>query len=375
MTRNTATTPNKIALLATGDEITNGDILNSNSQIIAQKLFSNGMQVGTHMTVSDNIAEIERAMTFLLASHRALIITGGLGPTSDDITRYALGKVVQAPLVFSETTWDAICERFKILGYLDTPPEGNRQQALFPAGAAIIPNPNGTAAGCKMDYQDRTIFMLPGPPFECLPMVDQHAIPFFKQAQFQEILFYEHWLLFGVGESFIADQLDALAQPFSCTTGYRLAYPYIEFKLFSDNEKDFNTLIPLIEKTIQPYLLNAGKHPASVTLQDTLSKLDYVLRIRDLATGGLLENTLKTPETCGHVDFSDHTNPMIEITGLTEFWQAIDTSDTQLTISFADGTSVQKQIQLRGRSSRVKQYAVELISQQIESFIKNRRTD
>lgn len=172
MNRHFASTSNKIALLATGDEISNGDILNSNAQIIAQTLTKHGMRIGMHMTVVDNTPEIVQALTFLLQTHRAVIMTGGLGPTSDDLTRYALSEVVGQPLVFDEATWNAICDRFKLLGYAGEPPAGNHQQALFPKGATIITNPNGTAAGCAVQYREQFIFMLPGPPFECLPMVD-----------------------------------------------------------------------------------------------------------------------------------------------------------------------------------------------------------
>ncbi|MHB1947085.1 MAG: competence/damage-inducible protein A [Gammaproteobacteria bacterium] len=368
MTRDSAiTTSNRIALLATGDEIINGDILNSNSQIIAQKLFSQGMHVGLHMAVSDNVSEIQQAIEYLLASHRALIITGGLGPTSDDITRYALGKALHRPLVFNAETWEFICERFKILGYKGEPPEGNRQQALFPEDALIIPNPHGTAAGCAIYSDDKSIFMLPGPPFECLPMVDSFVLPALRQQGFKEITHYGHWLLFGVSESVIAEQLDNLVKPYDCKTGYRLAYPYIEFKLYSNNETDFNILVPQIEQTIAPYLISDGKQTASAMLQKKLEKLNYILTIKDSATGGLLESIIKTQKTRAHLDFAS-TNPTIEIRGLTEFWQNHDTTETQLEILFK-GNTISKNIPLRGRVGRVKLYAVEFICQQIFQFI------
>src|SRR5690242_8233045 len=119
----------KIALLATGDEIIHGDILNSNTQEIAAQLFNHGISVGTHMTVPDNMTEIETAIQFLLKTHRGLIITGGLGPTSDDLTRYALSHAIANPLVFDENTWKTIVERLARFGY-HTPPETNRQQAF-----------------------------------------------------------------------------------------------------------------------------------------------------------------------------------------------------------------------------------------------------
>lgn len=368
MTRDSRSTPNRIALLATGDEITNGDILNTNAQIIAQKLFSNGIPVGLHMTTPDNISEIEQAINFLLQSHRVLIMTGGLGPTSDDITRYALSKAVEQPLIFDDKTWDAICERFETLGYKGEPPDGNRQQAMFPKGAKIISNPTGTAAGCIVQYQEKIIFMLPGPPFECLPMVDTVVLPMLKESGFHEILFYDHWLIFGIGESMIAEQLELIAKPFDCTVGYRLAYPYIEIKLLSNNEKDFRALCPLFEKALAPYLISDGKQTASTMLVKKIETLNSPLRIRDYATGGLLQNTLSTQKTMRHLDFfADH--PDVEIHGLAEFWQEIDAADTQIEIHFKDGKKITKKIPFRGRSSRARAFAMELICQQISLFL------
>lgn len=113
MTRDKSSATYQVAILATGDEICNGDIANSNSQEIAQRLFSHGIHVGTHMTVADNLTDLETAMQFLLRNHRALIMTGGLGPTSDDLTRQALSHVLQRQLIFDEPTWQTIVARLR----------------------------------------------------------------------------------------------------------------------------------------------------------------------------------------------------------------------------------------------------------------------
>ena len=84
----------KIALLSTGDELVNGDVLNTNSQHLARQLLDHAIQPGLHITASDDQNQIESAMRFLLADHAGLIITGGLGPTSDDRTRFALEAVL-----------------------------------------------------------------------------------------------------------------------------------------------------------------------------------------------------------------------------------------------------------------------------------------
>jgi len=384
MTRDKSSAAYQVAILATGDEICNGDIANSNSQEIAQRLFSNGIHVGTHMTVADNLTDLETAMQFLLQNHRALIMTGGLGPTSDDLTRQALSHVLQRQLIFDEPTWQTIVARLQRFGF-HIPPESNRQQALFPAGATIIPNPNGTAAGCMIKQTifpaqesnaEQFIFMLPGPPIECLPMFDKIVLPALKSSHFQKILYYEKWLLFGISEAQIAEELDKLAQPFDCTTGYRFWYPYIEFKLYSNNQADFTRLVPLIEKAIAPYLIGNGKATASDLLKQKIPTLNATLAICDFATGGLLESILKTPETNSHLNFlydlqKSSAALQIKISGLAEFWQQIDNyANTILEISFTTQDKHQaSRNTIPFRGYRVKQYAVEFICWQIYKFL------
>lgn len=378
MTREKSSTDYQVALLATGDEICNGDVVNSNSQVIAQRLFNKGIYVGTHMTVADQLTELETAITFLLLNHKGLVITGGLGPTSDDLTRQALSHVLQRQLIFDETTWQAIIERLNRFGY-QTPPESNRQQALFPEGATIIPNPNGTAAGCMVKNGEQFIFMLPGPPAECIPMVDSFVLPALKSNHFQQLKHYDKWLLFGVSEAEIAEKLDLLAQPFDCMTGYRYWYPYIEFKLHSNNQEDFATLVPLIEKAIAPYLIGDGKYTASELLKKKIVTLDFPIVICDTATGGLLESILKTPETYSRLLFNSElpNTPetlQIKISGLKEFWQQENNttnSTLEITFQYNNQQSTNKTtIPFRGH--RIKQYAVEFIAWQVYDYLASR---
>ena len=362
----------KIALLATGDEVCQGDILNSNSQEIAVRLVSQGMQVRMHAATPDSIHEIEQAIRFLLSTHQALIITGGLGPTSDDLTRYAVSQVVDRPLVFDEAIWQDICARLQKFGY-PVPPESNRQQALFPEGATVIPNPNGTAAGCIVTFGEQIIFMLPGPPVECLPMVDHTVVPTLIKADFQQASYRKKWLLFGVSEGKIAEEFDALAKPFECVTGYRLWHPYLEFKLHSNNKHDFDALTALMEKAIQPYLIGDGVQAASALLRDKIAASNLTLAISDYATGGALEATLKTPKTYTHLDFSSTKKsfPQIEIHGLNEFWQGnTDVTITEIDIRFKLANHEHRvHVEIPFRGKRVIQYAVEFVCHQIDKAL------
>lgn len=360
----------KIAILSTGDEITNGDILNSNSQEIASRLFNLGMNIGLHITAPDDKNSITHAIQYLLKDHDALIITGGLGPTSDDVTRYALSESVNSPLVFHQPSWEHICTRLAKLGY-HTPPENNRQQALFPDGSHIIANPHGTAAGCYLTKNAKTIFMLPGPPFECIPMLDV-VIEILTKEGFYQLLYHDHWFLFSVSEGQIAHDLDPLVQGYDCMLGYRLCYPYLEIKLFSRNKKDFQDLKQLVEEKIAKYLLGDGKKFLSEELKERIVQAGSSIAIYDKATGGELESVIKTPKTCSYFIFANNSEvgtnniPMVEIEGLEEYWYGKNTLETNITsiITQQDRQIIKKQI-IPFRGKRVKQYAVEWISYQI----------
>ena len=149
--------PPRIALLATGDEIIHGDITNSDGQYAAQQLIDHNLQPGTHMTVPDDKALIKQAILYLLQDHAALITIGGLGPTSDDLTRFGLASALNQSLVFDEPSWQKIVERLTSLGL--NVPDNNRQQCLFPENADIIPNPHGTAAACCVFWQKKAYFL------------------------------------------------------------------------------------------------------------------------------------------------------------------------------------------------------------------------
>ena len=361
--------PFKIALLATGDEICQGDILNTNSKEIAQLLMTAGMEPYLQATAPDAINEIEATMRFLLGTHQALITTGGLGPTSDDLTRFALAKVINKELAFHEPTWNAISNRLKNFGYT-VPPDSNRQQALFPADATIIPNKNGTAAGCYIKMNNQFIFMLPGPPMECLPMINEVVLPTLMEAGFQQASYRKKWLMFGVSEGKIAEELDELTKPYSGITGYRLWYPYIEFKFHTNSKSEFEKVTALVETAIKPYLFDDGQLSASVKLQQRLANIKTRLQITDHATFGALQFALTTPANFAHVVFSDKTdagNACIRVEGLQELWQGqLDAKQTELKITLPT-QEIKLTIPFRGK--RVVQYAVELICHHINNFI------
>lgn len=356
----------KVALLATGDELTQGDILNTNTQKLAQRLFENNINIGLHIITSDNQHEIREAIIYLLKNHDGLILTGGLGPTSDDRTRYALSAALKKPLIFDMLSWDRIVERITQIS-ARTPPESNKQQALFPKDAVILENENGTAAGCYLYLQGKSIFMLPGPPNECLPMFEKFVLNKLIEARFQQAMYHKKWLLFGVSEGVIAAELDALVKPFQVSTGFRIAYPYVEFKLHSEDELHFQQAINVLKPYLSKYILADGERPISALLENCLEHLNTVIDIHDFATGGRLESQLRTPSTTAQVVFhnqiesNDHLH--VTINGLNEYWQQNFTSkNTTLLLTFTQN-GVERPVahSIPCYSPKVIHYAVEII--------------
>lgn len=365
----------KAGLLATGDEIALGDILNTNAQHIAQQLTTAGFLVGNHIVTTDTEDDIQQALLFLLQQHEVVIITGGLGPTSDDRTRFALSKVIQQPLIFDKATWENIVNRFTKLNIPIH--ESNRQQALFPAHSQIIPNPNGSAAGCVAEFQGKLIFLLPGPPQECLPMFEQNVLPALINRYGSGSRQVIKWRLFGVIEANIAALLDELTATAPCTTGYRIDYPYLEVKIYVQQGAHITALLNRINEALAPYQLNSNNQKALQLLIDYLMDSPHLLRIQDHATAGYLESKLVSPALRQKVIFNHGDKPgdiTVHIQGLTEVWSVSpEDSQTSITINMQMATNekeVTKTLPLRQYPYTVL-YAVEVIAWELYQFLQH----
>lgn len=345
----------KVALLTTGDEVINGDIINSNAQNIAQLLFTAGIPVGYHMSVHDDIETIERAIAYLAESHRAVVITGGLGPTRDDITRNALSAYLDQPLVVDDSTLNQLENYFQHVGTPFT--DNNRQQALFPQESVVIPNPRGTAAGCMAMNGEKYFFMLPGPPNENIPMVKSAVLP--ELASMRDSRVYKKWLVFGISESILANLIDDTLLRYSSHIGYRFAYPYIEVKGFFANEQDIQSLeLELNEllKTHDRVLLEEVASERLAKLAETIAPI----KITDYATGGELEQRVLTPNNHHRLIFHDQhqeTNMAFTLAGLEAYWEQQEATTTSVTV---EGPQGQKSYEFRYYGRRVLAYAAEV---------------
>jgi len=370
--------PKSIALLATGDELVHGDILNTSAPWLANRLVENGFTLSRHMTVTDTEVEIASALKSLLTDNKIVITTGGLGPTSDDRTRFAIANVTHKKLIFDETSWDAIVNRLTRFGL--NPTDNNKQQALFPEGANILFNEFGTANGCIVTFDDRMIIMLPGPPFECRGLFDKYVLNHLLSLNIHQSQFVKKWRVFGIGESSIADKVDDIISQYSnASIGYRVDYPYIEIKLFCNNAKDLDNIQQQLQPIIKKYYLADEYLKATQALSLYLQAHEYRLFIEDYATKGYWQyQMLQTAFLPGLIFDPLERNTsafQIQIKGLEDIWKNEAYNDgnalINLIINKGDNSLFEQafKVPLRGKRSLI--YSCEIISHAILSFLKN----
>lgn len=196
----------KTEIISIGSELTSGQNLDTNSQWLSQRLAEMGIPVGWHTTIADDLEDNVEA--FRIAAGRAglVIITGGLGPTQDDLTREALAKLAGVELVFHPESFEQIKQMFARRNRVM--PERNRVQALFPAGAEPIPNACGTAPGVWMTHGNAILTAMPGVPSEMYAMFESSIRPRLVQLGLAGgVLVQRKINCFGAGESAVEEKL------------------------------------------------------------------------------------------------------------------------------------------------------------------------
>jgi nicotinamide-nucleotide amidase len=351
-----------LAILATGDEIVHGDTLNTNAQHIAHLLSSEGISLGLHMTCSDKKTDMVRCLQFLKEQHDIIIVIGGLGPTSDDLTRFALAEVTGLVLVENPIALLHVTTRLQAANVPMN--AGNLQQCLFPKDATILPNPHGSAVGCMVQWQSTCVFLLPGPPRECMPMMHHHVLSHLNHIKHSDKQILK-WRIFGLAESEIAQTLEEALADIDCQTGYRLDTPYIEFKVRCKPEL-IDTVHQKINPILAPHIIAPVHQKASDLLRERILELNQTVTIIDEATGGLLQTLLVKPETHAHIQFNSvkRTDLFFHLSGLDEYWeQTPKACTTQLRIQFSSQSQQGgEQHELAYRSALVTYYAVEWLS-------------
>ncbi len=164
-----------IELVTIGTEILLGHTVDTNSAFLGAQLAALGFRVSCRTSVPDDAAAIRDAVGQALDRSRLVLTTGGLGPTSDDITKHVVAEMLGMPLQFDETTWSLLLARYAKLGR--APAESNRSQAMVPVGATVLPNQWGTAPGLWLEGPRGVVIMLPGVPHEMTRLMQHEVAP------------------------------------------------------------------------------------------------------------------------------------------------------------------------------------------------------
>ncbi|MBN1288296.1 MAG: CinA family nicotinamide mononucleotide deamidase-related protein [Actinobacteria bacterium] len=195
-----------ISVLTVGDEILSGEITDTNFGYIAGRICSLGLNVKKHVTVPDDIADISNAIRELARESGIIIVTGGLGPTTDDLTRESIASAFGLQLEKRAELEAYLLNLFESFGH--EMPERNLKQAMMPEGSRIIEPAGGTAAGIRLEHGDTLIIALPGVPREMRDMLESGALPLIQQFCPGHLLSRTVRLnVFGIGESDVEEKV------------------------------------------------------------------------------------------------------------------------------------------------------------------------
>ena len=188
----------KAEIVAVGTELLMGQISNTNAQFLSQKLPAVGIGVYYHSVVGDNAKRLKETLSLAMKRSDVIVLTGGLGPTQDDLTKETVAEVLGLKMIFDEESAANIKEYFskqnkEMIG-------SNLKQAYFPAGAIILYNDKGTAPGCIIESDGKVIIMLPGPPNEMIPMYNKCVEPYFSEKSVEKLA-SSYVKIIGMGEA------------------------------------------------------------------------------------------------------------------------------------------------------------------------------
>jgi competence/damage-inducible protein CinA-like protein len=242
-------------IIAVGTELLLGEIVNTNTQVIALGLRKIGIDVYRTATVGDNTDRIAQILLESISRADIVITTGGLGPTEDDPTREAVSRAFDMNLIFHQELWDEIVRRFST--YKIQPPENNKQQAYLPEGAESLPNPRGTAPGIMLEIPQGLLFCLPGVPQEMEGMLTEQVLPrISKKYSLSGVILTRNLRVDGIGESRVDALIRDLEQKSNPTVGLAAGKGFVLIRMTAkaENEELSQALLMEVEKEIQDRL-------------------------------------------------------------------------------------------------------------------------
>jgi nicotinamide-nucleotide amidase len=288
----------KIGILTIGNELMNGRIADTNASFIAREANQQGWSVEAIMSVGDDFSSIKNRLDCLLSMTDAVICSGGLGPTSDDITTAAIAEAFGLPLYTDENVLNYIKSIFTQFNLRWV--ENNAKQAMFPKGAEILPNARGTAPGFSLPVKGKFIFVIPGVPAEAKMMMTEGVIPALRKHFPQnEYAIKQTIKTFGLSEAAVDDRMrDIDFNSLGVNIGFYPVFPENHIVLISrqktqeEAQKNLQKAQDEVAARLQDFIFSYGEKTLEEVIAGLLTEKNLTIAVAESCTGGLITNRL-----------------------------------------------------------------------------------
>ncbi|RJT19986.1 nicotinamide mononucleotide deamidase-related protein YfaY [Buttiauxella izardii] len=279
----------KVEMLSTGDEVLHGQIIDTNAAWLADYFFNQGLPMSRRNTVGDSLEDLIAVLKERSEQADILIVNGGLGPTSDDLSALAAATAAGVELVMHQE-WLAHMERFFAERGREMAPS-NRKQALIPATSEMVDNPVGTACGFALQLNRCLMFFTPGVPSEFKVMVEQQIMPRVRERfELPEPPVCLRLTTFGRSESELAQSLEPIPLPEGAVMGYRSSMPIIELKLTgpATQRAAMEAVWPEVQRVAGESAIFEGTDGLPAQLAERLRAQSLNVAVSEQFTAGLL---------------------------------------------------------------------------------------
>ncbi|MDO4734352.1 MAG: competence/damage-inducible protein A [Lachnospiraceae bacterium] len=283
----------KVELVCVGTELLLGNILNTNAKYLSEKCAELGLSLYYQTVVGDNDSRLAEMIKAAFERSDVVIFTGGLGPTSDDITKEVVSETFDLPLIYDEKAADDLTKRLNRFGVTVT--DNNYKQAYVPDGCTVLYNHNGTAPGILIEKNGKIAILLPGPPKEMQPMFEEYCVPFFKECSCLEIDSVMVKLI-GIGESSAASKIeDIIAKSTNPTVAPYAKQSQVHLRITARAESSeacralIDPVLAEIKARLGEYIYTTeAEKDIEDVVYDLLKEKHLTITTAESCTGGLL---------------------------------------------------------------------------------------
>ncbi|HZP42827.1 MAG TPA: competence/damage-inducible protein A [Candidatus Binatia bacterium] len=286
----------RVAILSTGDELTTGRIVDTNSSWIADQLFEIGFEVAAVLTVGDRAERLRWAIEQAFAVADVVISTGGIGPTADDLTTEVVAEVLGVPTYEDAAAAARLRQQFQAFGR--EMPANNLKQVRFPLGATVVPNPVGTAPGYRVARGGKHLVVLPGVPREMKAMMEATVLPWLRSLRDDERVYLARtFQTFGLTESGLDEMVAGLIDPAEARVSFRASFPEISLRIVVHGAPEaaagrLEELSARVRARLGSYLYGEGAVTMEEVVGRLLSERGLTVACAESCTGGLVAHRL-----------------------------------------------------------------------------------